>query len=151
MTNASKVSHSGTMGRMSVAFLTWRRHLQRNLVPYGITLKQQFVLHQLEKKEYLYPSDIAEMLYCDRPTATVILDNLVKQGWIRRDREEENRKHVRVSLTEAGREKLTELGAVQWQDFDPLESFTEEEVRQFDGLLRKLQAHVEEVEIRSGG
>jgi len=134
------------MGRLSVAFLTWRRHLQRNLVPYGITLKQEFVLHQLARKDYLYPSDIAEMLFCDRPTATVIIDNLAKQGWVRREKEEENRKYVRVSLTPVGKQKLTELDSIQWQDFDPLETFTEDEVNQFDLLLRKLQAHIEEVE-----
>lgn len=146
MSKSRNNSHSSTMGRLSVAFLTWRRHLQRNLVPCGITLKQQFVLHQLTRKDYLYPSDIAEMLFCDRPTATVIIDNLAKQGWVRRDKEEENRKYVRVSLTPAGKQKLTELDSIQWQDFDPLEVFTEDEVHEFDLLLRKLQAHIEEVE-----
>jgi DNA-binding MarR family transcriptional regulator len=143
-------SHAATLARLSVAFLTWRRHLQRNLVPYGITLKQQFVLRQLAEKDFLNPSDIAEMLFCDRPTATVILDNLAKQGWIRRDRGVENRKFVRVSITPLGRQKLAALDAAHWQDFDPLVVFSEEELQQFDSLLRKLKTYIDEVE-RSAG
>ncbi|MFN2285956.1 MAG: hypothetical protein ACK2UQ_16200, partial [Anaerolineae bacterium] len=61
------------IARMATSFLTWRRYLQNFLVPYKITLKQAYVLRQLTKREYLYPSDIASMLYCDRPTATVII------------------------------------------------------------------------------
>lgn len=146
MAYTGKPSHCGTLGRLSVAFLSWRRHLQRNLLPFNITLKQQFVLNQLEKKEFLYPSDIAEMLFCDRPTATVILDNMAKQGWIRKDRDEENRKYIRISLTPAGRQKIAELASYPWQDFDPLEGFSDEEVRQLDTLIRKLQKQIDERE-----
>ena len=80
------------MPRLSVAFLTWRRHLQRHLVPFGITLKQVYVLRQLVRREFLYPSKIAEMLFCDRPTATVVIRNLGKQGWVVREKDEQDRR-----------------------------------------------------------
>lgn len=139
-------TRSGIMARLGMAFLTWRRYLQRSLAPHGITLKQHYVLRQLDQKEYLYPSDIAEMLFCDRPTATVVIDNLTKQGWVRRDRESENRKFVRVSLTPQGRRKLAELAAVHWGDFDPLAAFSDEELQQFDQLLRKLKQHIDQID-----
>jgi DNA-binding MarR family transcriptional regulator len=139
-------TRSGVMARLGTAFLTWRRYLQRGLAPYGITLKQQHLLRELDQVEYLYPSDIAEMLFCDRPTATVVLDNLAKQGWIRRERDPENRKFMRISITPAGRQKLAELSAVQWGDFDPLAAFTDEELQQFDTLLRKLKKHLAQIE-----
>jgi DNA-binding MarR family transcriptional regulator len=145
MGNALFPTRSGIMARLGIAFLTWRRYLQRGLTPFGITLKQQFVLRQLSKTEHLYPSDIAEMLFCDRPTATVILDNLEKQGWIRREREHENRKFMRIILTATGKEKVAELQTMQAPDFDPLAPFSEEELKEFDRLLRKLNQHLKQL------
>lgn len=139
-------SHAGILGRLSVTFLTWRRFLARQILPFEMTLKQHYVLRQLEKQDYLYPSDIAEMLFADRPTATVIIDNLAKRGLVRREREEGNRKFVRVSITPAGRARLAELDAAHWDHFDPLDSFTPEEAAEIDRLLRKLKTRIDALE-----
>jgi DNA-binding MarR family transcriptional regulator len=135
------------IARMATAFLTWRRYLQGFLVPYQITLKQAYVLRQLIKQEYLYPSDIASMLYCDRPTATVIIRNMEKAGWVQREKDEQNRKFVRISITEAGRQKLDALQTSPWANppFDPLECFSEEEVQQLEQLLDKLNQHLKQI------
>jgi DNA-binding MarR family transcriptional regulator len=140
------LTHSGILGRLSVTFLTWRRFLARQILPFDMTLKQHYVLRQLEKKEFLYPSDIAEMLFADRPTATVIIDNLARRGLVRRDREDGNRKFVRVSITPAGRARMAELDTARWDAFDPLDSFTPEEAAEFDRLLRKLKTRIDEFE-----
>jgi DNA-binding MarR family transcriptional regulator len=145
MTKPLFPTRSAIMSRLGVAFLTWRRYLQRNLAPYGITLKQHYVLRQLDQNEYLFPSDIAEALFCDRPTATVILDNLEKQGWVRRETDPDNRKYTRISITPGGREKLAELQALPDVDFDPLDPFTEEELREFSRLLTKLNHHLDQI------
>jgi len=137
-----------TMSRIGVIFLTWQRYLQKRLLPHQITLKQQFVLRKLAKKPYLNPSQIAEMLYCDRPTATVIISNMEKQRWIRKSKDPLNKKMVRIAITEEGRDKL---GALQQAfqsdafDFDPLSCFTEEEKRQLDALLNKLSGHLQQI------
>jgi DNA-binding MarR family transcriptional regulator len=133
------------MSRLGVAFLTWRRYLQKGLSPHGITLKQQYVLRQLAKTDHLYPSDIAVMVFSDRPTTSVILDNLEKQGWIRREKESGNRKFLRISITPAGKEKLQELAATQPVPFDPLACFSEEEIRRFEALLAKLNKHLDPI------
>jgi DNA-binding MarR family transcriptional regulator len=138
-------TQSNLMAHMGEAFLTWRRFLQRNLTPYGITLKQQFVLRHLDSVDCLYPSDIAEMLYCDRPTTTVILDNLEKQGWICRERDPQNRKFMRISITPGGREKLAELKTIKTPDFDPFSSFTPDEIQELDRLLNKLNQHLKQI------
>lgn len=145
MTRPLYPNRSGIMARLGVAFLTWRRYLQRSIAPHGITLKQHYVLHQLEKTDYLYPSDIAEALFCDRPTATVILDNLEKQGWIQRLPDPENRRYTRISITPSGHEKLSELHALPGVDFDPLEPFTTEELDEFSRLLAKLNRHLDQI------
>ena len=143
--------HAFLMSRLGIAFLTWRRFLQKRLSPYHITIKQQYVLRQLANTDTLFPSDIAIMLFCDRPTATVVIDNLAKQGWIVRERDNKNHKFIRIAITPAGRSKLEELAAIPADPFDPLACFTTEEIEQFGCLLAKLNKHLGQIkDIRDG-
>lgn len=130
-----------TMSKLGVIFLTWKRHLQRKLNPHKITLKQLYVLRQLERREFLYPSQIADMLFCDRPTATVVIKNLEREGWVTKEKDHENSKQIKVFLAPGGYQKLLSLknkSKLPAEDFDPLECFTIEEKQQFDQLLSKL-------------
>ena len=97
------------MRHLGVAFLRWRRYLQRRIAPHNITLKQSHVLGQLAEKAFLYPSRIAEMLFCDRPTATVVLGNMEKHGWVERQRDTQDRRQTRIMITGQGRDKLAEI------------------------------------------
>ncbi|KUO75264.1 MAG: hypothetical protein APF77_22370 [Clostridia bacterium BRH_c25] len=134
------------ISKLGIVFLTWKRALQKELVPHKITLKQQYVLSQLAKKEYLYPSNIADMLFCDRPTATVIIKNMERMKWIRREQDAENAKMVRIYITGEGKQKLASLkGASGREDmtrYDPLQCLTEEERNQLDVLLTKVLSHI---------
>jgi DNA-binding MarR family transcriptional regulator len=139
------------MSRMGIVFLTWRRYLQRQVLPYGITLKQEFVLHQLENRPYLNPAEIAELLFCDRPTATVIINNLAKQGWVSRSKDPENQKYIRISLTQAGRGKVAELRQMPAEAFDPIDSLTADEKTQLEAILKKLQKAMEDHGLNPSG
>ncbi len=134
------------MGRLGNCFLVWRRWLARGYGRHGVSLKQFHLLRQLERAEYLYPADIADLLFCDRPTATVVIGNLEKAGWVERARDRENGKRVRISLTDHGREKLEEVRADPERPenrFDPVACFSAEEKAQLDALLTKLAKHLE--------
>lgn len=132
------------MGRI---YLARTRKLQRELVPHDITLKQRYVLKQLKKKSFLYPSQIAEMLYCDRPTATVIIKNLEKKSWVKKERDPENARQYRVFITEEGLIKLKSLNGVLGPEdmdrFDPLKCLSNEEREQLDQLLTKVLKYME--------
>ncbi|MHB1394346.1 MAG: MarR family winged helix-turn-helix transcriptional regulator [Clostridia bacterium] len=134
------------MSKLGIIYLTWSRLLQKELVPHKITLKQQYVLRQLTKKDFLYPSQIADMLFCDRPTATVIIKNLEREKWVKREKDLENAKQIRIYITEEGRQKLISLkGASGLEDmdrYDPLRCLTEEERQQLDVLMNKVLSHI---------
>lgn len=131
------------MSRIGVIFLTWRRCLQKRIQPYGITLKQLYILRRLQKKDFLYPSDVAVLLFCDRPTATSILHTMQRKGWIISVRDQLNMKKQRVMLTDAGREKVSSLSGFSMEPaFDPMACFTLEERSQFEVLLQKLASHM---------
>lgn len=133
------------MALMGTTFLTWRRALQQRYLVGGVTLKQLYLLRQLKAKDFLYPAEIAEMLFCDRPTATVVISNMEKKSWLLREKDPENGRRVRVRLTAQGLAKLAELEALEadWEDsFDPEACFSSEERVQMIGLLKKLENHL---------
>lgn len=138
------------MARIGTIFLTWRRYQQRDILPHKLTLKQLYVLRQLARKDFLYPSQIADMLYCDRPTATVVMGNMAREGWIIREKDPENAKQIRVSLTDKGRDKLLSVdkdtASKESSAFDPLSCFSEDERQQLDILLTKLSEHLKKIE-----
>lgn len=96
--------------------------------------------------DFLYPSQIAEMLFCDRPTATVIIKNMEREKWVRRETDIENAKQVRISITEEGKQKLASLkgasGPVDMDRYDPLLCLTGEERDQLDVLLTKVLSNI---------
>ncbi len=130
------------MNKMGRLYLTWTRNLKQQLVPHGITLKQQFVLKQLTNKPFLYPHQIADMLYCDRPTASVIIRNMIKNNWIYKVKDEENKKQYRISITEAGMVKYKSLNGASGKEdmdrFDPLKCLSEEEQQQLEKIISKV-------------
>jgi len=141
--NPAPPSHLA-LSQMAQVIHRFRRYRQAHVASFGLTLPQFNVLVQLDRHATLHPSRIAELLFSDRPTTTVILKNLERQGWIERSRDEANRKFVVVRITAAGRGKLRELREaerVQAAGFDPLSCFTAEEIEQLEALLDRLIAH----------
>ncbi len=138
------------MGQVSIAHLKWTRYLQRLFRPFGINLKQFFTLLQLTKRDFLHPAEIAEMLFCDRPTATVIINNMVKHGWLIREKDPKNKKRIRVMITNKGREKYLSIPKsiykVGQTSFEPLACFSDEEKKRLAQLLAKLNTHLEKIE-----
>lgn len=136
------------MSRLGVVFLTYRRYLEKTAKTNNLTLKQYYILRQLVKKEFLNPSEIADMLFCDRPTATVVIDNLKKYGFITKEKDAEDGKRIQVKITEQGKEQVkSALEAFdKLADFDPLSCFTGEEKKVFEELLIKLHQHLKSKE-----
>ena len=136
------------MQAITVASLNWKRHLQKEILPFGITLKQFYVLRELKREGVLNPSEIADMLYCDRPTATVVIKNMEKQGWVKRELDPDDSRRIKVTLKPAGQKKMTEIDRklrdTKKESFDPLSCFTSREKEQLAKLLRKLNLHIEE-------
>lgn len=137
----------GPMALLGIVHLTWKRRLQAQVARHGITLKHLYVLRQLRTRQSLRPSAIAEMLFCDRPTATVAIDTMQKHGWVRREPDPANRKHVRVVLTSAGLAKLVEVEEAHRKSGphpDPLSSLTVAERESLALLLRKIHGRLRE-------
>ena len=146
----SATGNPGLMTLIAQIHLTWKRHLERALVGQDITLKQFHLLVQLDEHDFLQPAQVAEELFCDRPTASVILRNMEKRGWISRTKDPSNRKHVRIRLLAAGRKKLARVRELPELNrrfaFDPCAGMQARDeaafVRQLEHLMERLEGEV---------
>lgn len=132
------------MSKIGIIFLTWRRLNQKKIQSQDITLKQFHILKCLSKKDYMYPSDIADEIYADRPTVTVILNNLEKQNLITRQPNSLNKKMIQIRITKKGIDKKNDVLKFLSQEENeilPTSCFTAEELQQFHYLLNKLFAY----------
>ncbi len=75
----------------------------------GLTMSQLRVLHLLNTTRFALAGTVAEALKVRPSTATGIVDRLVRQGLVDRQRDPEDRRCVRIYLTENGREVIGEI------------------------------------------
>ena len=141
------------ISQMAHVIHMFKRYRQSHVTAFGVTVPQFNALVQLERYGELNPSQIADLLFSDRPTTTVVIKNLERRGWVERDRDEANRKYVIIRITEAGKDKLRELKEAeesQCGDFEPLSCFTEEELSQLEVMLDKLILHFRDLPTITG-
>lgn len=127
------------MSKLGFKFLSWKRLLQRLILPFNCTLKQHYLLNQLNMKEFMIPSQIAKHLFCDRPTASVVIKNLEKEGWIYKQKDPNNGRSFRIFITEPGKKKLEETSQSLKRVKDPLAKLSEAEKEQLFKLLEKIE------------
>lgn len=92
-----------------IMVLGWieRRLFSQHLAEYGLTIPQFFTLVAIHRYENgCSMGMLAEETQQCSATMTGIIDRLLKMGLVRRDRDDNDRRLVRVHLTRAGHELL---------------------------------------------
>lgn len=113
--------------------------LSANLEKLGLTVAQFGVLEAVHYLGPMCQRDLGHKLLRSGGNVTVVVDNLEKHGWVRRERLADDRRMVRIHLTEQGRELIEcvfpkHVGAVV-REMSTLAPEEQEELRQ---LCRKL-------------
>lgn len=138
------------MDLVSRTHLRFKRRVARGLLPHGIAPKQIHVLRRLEESGGLSPSQVAELVFADRPTATSLLNTLERAGWVRRRAHPEDGRQVLVEITAQGRRKLASVPVELWRSgrtaVDPEASLSPSERKQLVRLLEKLNAALDEAD-----
>ena len=105
----------------------------------GLTMSQLRVLYMLQAEPGTPAGAVAAQLKVRPSTATGIVDRLVRDGLVRRERDDLDRRRVRIWLTERGMRVISELRArnraVIWKIF---RNFTEQELADIDRSFRLL-------------
>lgn len=105
----------------------------------GLTTSQLGVLEALLHLGAMVQSELAEKLLTSPSNLTTVLDNLERDGLVRRERSTEDRRRVEVSLTPEGRDLIEDVfprhaGRIA----DLMGALEPEEQEQLGGLCRKL-------------
>ncbi|MEW6522372.1 MAG: MarR family transcriptional regulator [Bacillota bacterium] len=85
------------------------RELADRLAAEGVTPAQFFLMHQIGENDSLTVSDAARMMGVTLSAVTLLADRLHAAGWLARHRDEQDRRIVRMTLTETGVAKLAQL------------------------------------------
>lgn len=110
-----------------------------------LTMQQLKVVIILTMTESVSGQTLSRRLGVGLGTVTGIVDRLVAQGLVTRFEDRDDRRVRRVSLTEAGRKvasDFTDAGAARFRDI--LSRLDMDTLRDFDLILRKIQAAIRE-------
>lgn len=109
------------------------RAYRQFLDPLGLTYPQYVVLLVLWEQDGLTVKEIGDRLFLDSGTLTPLLKRLESAGHIRRARDKQDERQVRISLTETGsalkgkaEEIPKQVGCVLGLPFDELRALTEQ-------------------------
>ncbi|MCD6072016.1 MAG: MarR family transcriptional regulator [Microvirga sp.] len=134
MTNPSPLALSN---QLCFAFYSvshaFSRAYRQFLDPLGLTYPQYVVLLVLWEQDGLTVREIGDQLFLDSGTLTPLLKRLEAAGHIRRARDKQDERQVRISLTETGRalrdkaeEIPNQVGCVLGLPIDELRALTEQ-------------------------
>jgi MarR family 2-MHQ and catechol resistance regulon transcriptional repressor len=113
--------------------------IHRHLPEADLTVGQFAVLEALHHLGPMFQRDLCTKLLMSGGNLTMVVDNLEKRGLVRRERPEDNRRLVRVSLTATGRRTIAKVFPVHAASVaDEFAVLTAEEQEELGRICRKL-------------
>ncbi len=110
-----------------------------------ITYEQFGILFLLSLSEGLYQTQIANILGKDRPNITRMIDILETSGFIRREKDANNRRILKVFLTEKGLEKVASVKPLKERmNNTQYKGINDEELQLLVRLLRRVRENIVE-------
>src|SRR6476646_9650565 len=135
----------GLIARVRMAFLD---ELDARLAPFDLKAADYLVLVTLATGDVETASSICSILAHDPGAMTRKIDALEKRGLVRRVRSAEDRRAIKLELTPEGRKVYpkvlaTAIGVAN----DFLQGFSKTEVRQLEGMLKRILDNAEALEL----
>ncbi len=136
------VSPIGIVGRVYAAGRLTERFFGESVAPFGLRPPDFFLLSELRRSGPPYvlsPSDLSNLLVRSSGGITRQLDQLERSGWIRRQPDPQDRRGVRVFLTDAGLELIDEALSAHFEnEAELLAPLPAAERDRIAGLLREI-------------
>ncbi|MCI5863217.1 MAG: MarR family transcriptional regulator [Lachnospiraceae bacterium] len=109
---------------------------------YGLTFPQFMVLEALLNKGSLTVGEIKEKILSSNGTIPVIINNLVKQGMVRRTKDPDDQRRSLVELTDKGRELIERVYPKNEKIFtERFGIWTKEEKKELMSLIGRYHEH----------
>lgn len=113
--------------------------LNQTLLEEGITVQQWAVIQQIDLREAVTASDLAQYLDMDKPTASGIIQRLEKKNLLSRKNNPSDKRSSLLFLTPLGKKRLEKWKRLSDRVVDiRLEVLSEEEKKILNQLLTKL-------------
>jgi DNA-binding MarR family transcriptional regulator len=136
MENQERVS----LGRL-LASLHWqaRSYFDKELEQFGLSSGTLPVIIRLLRRDSLNQQKLSERLYVDKATITRMVGKLVKQGYVRREQDPEDKRAYRLFATQRAREIEPKIKQIlrKWM-FILVEGFSDEEKELAIDLLKRM-------------
>ena len=114
------------------------KRFAQQLAAYGLTPPQYFTLFSLWHQEAACPMHaLAEATYQDAATVSGVVNRLLKLGYVSRQRGQDDRRKVYVTLTQAGRRVVKDVGVGRHENWQ--QSFAGLSQTELDEMLRMLE------------
>jgi DNA-binding MarR family transcriptional regulator len=134
----------GIVDRINSLQRRFRQAHEETLRAWDLTWGEWKVLGSLRLGEASSPGELCDALELSSGAMTNRLDRLEEAGFVRRVPDPEDRRGVKVELTEAGERVWTESTAAQAQkEVLVASALTKREQKELNGLLRKLMLEFE--------
>jgi DNA-binding MarR family transcriptional regulator len=139
----SKFSTPGQKAFLNILFTAnWAQGIVKDLLkPYGLTVQQYNVLRILRGRypKCAYPNEIKAVMLDKNPDLTRLCDRMIHSQWISREIDKENRRKMKISISQAGLDLLELLDPVMDKVQDKFNTLSEAENEQLSNLLDKLR------------
>ena len=123
-----------------VAFIIKKRG-RDILSDFDITTPQFLALVVLKDRPGITMGELCERLYLACSTATDLIDRMEKNGYLERNRDPDDRRVIRLSITEKGQNIIDQQNNARRRYVDSiLKQLTQEEIDQLAQALEKLDA-----------
>ena len=107
--NQKEVLALSTYVKLMRAVESTTTRIHQHLASAGLTLSQFAVLEALYHLGPLYQREIGQKLLRSSGNITMVIDNLEKRGYVKRERKKEDRRFIMVRLTAEGSELISKV------------------------------------------
>jgi DNA-binding MarR family transcriptional regulator len=124
-------------------YRSFSRALEVRIKPHGIGIGQWFFLRELWEEDGLSQGDLSMRAGMTAPTTVVAIRRMVKDGLVIRKPDDQDRRKVRIHLTDKGRRFRDELLPFAFDvNAVATEDFSEEEVRKFRSFVERMKKNL---------
>jgi MarR family transcriptional regulator, organic hydroperoxide resistance regulator len=131
----------GTLLSMMMSYDVLARYFEVHLKNRGVSLIRFNIMSTLFKNGgEMTPSQIAESVFREKNSVTAVINTMEKQGVVRREPSPEDRRSVKVVITEKGWKEANRLNPiVQELSREALSCMDREQVENLVGMMRTLR------------
>jgi len=140
--DSRQLSSDNTGFLIKLVYLSLNRALDQEMAPLELTAMQWRPIAMICQGRADTPAELARLNGVDTGAMTRTLDRLEAKGLLRRTRSQEDRRVIKIELTDSGREKGRQIPAYIAKVLNHhLRGFSTDEVAQLKHMLRRMLAN----------